>query len=87
MFFVACITALISSLYWARSPTIRQEPQEVDPAFIVRDIPGKGKGMIALRDIRVGVIGTWNQTLKHLLQSAWGALGARKTLDLGAAPK
>ena len=56
-FIVACITALISSLYWARTRPILftpQEPQENGPAFIVRDLPGKGKGMIALRDIRVG---------------------------------
>ncbi|KAI9465470.1 hypothetical protein BJY52DRAFT_1244195 [Lactarius psammicola] len=56
-FVVACITALISSLYWAWTrpiPFISQELQENGPAFIVRDLPGKGKGMIALRDIRRG---------------------------------
>ncbi|KAH9179263.1 hypothetical protein EDB89DRAFT_1926225 [Lactarius sanguifluus] len=56
-FVVACITALICSLYWARTRpilSILQEPQENGPAFIVRDLPGKGKGMIALRDIKRG---------------------------------
>ena len=58
-FVVACITALIISLYWARTrpiPFIPQEMRKNAPAFIVRDLPGKGKGMIALRDIKVGVI-------------------------------
>ncbi|KAH9065391.1 hypothetical protein EDB87DRAFT_1595643 [Lactarius vividus] len=49
-FVVACITALICSLYWART----RPDLENGLAFIVRDLPGKGKGMIALRDIKRG---------------------------------
>ena len=33
-------------------------PQENGPPFIVRDLPGKGKGMIATRDIKVGAVNT-----------------------------
>lgn len=52
----ACITAFIS-LYWARTrpiPFVPQELRENGPAFVVRGLPGKGMGMIALRDIRRG---------------------------------
>ena len=55
-FVVACIAALISSLYWARARQSLQELQENSPPFIVQDLPGKGKGMIALRDIMVGTV-------------------------------
>jgi hypothetical protein len=61
--FAACAAAVFGSLSWTRGPSQfpllfnSPEPHETDPAFIVRDLPGKGKGMVAVRDIRVGIPG------------------------------
>jgi hypothetical protein len=87
-FVVACIAALISSLYWARTLPSPFTPQENGAPFIVRDLPGKGKGMIALRDIKVGQAPSIHRTdLKDLLSLAWGALDTGKTPDIGGATK
>lgn len=72
-FIVSCTAALLIYLY--RKLALTSTPLqliipeshdngELGPAFTVRDLPGRGKGMIAVRDIRVSTIpGFRNPTL------------------------
>ncbi|KAI0304399.1 hypothetical protein B0F90DRAFT_1705391 [Multifurca ochricompacta] len=59
-FTLTCAAVLLSWLYWApaltRIPILfsSPEPRESGPGFVVSDLPGRGKGMIAVRDIRRG---------------------------------
>jgi hypothetical protein len=52
---VTCATTLLISLYWKLVPE-SHDNDDIVPAFAVRDLPGRGKGLIAIRDIRVGTI-------------------------------
>lgn len=61
---MTCATALLTLIYWkfasAQVPhqLILPELHDNDglgPAFTIRDLPGRGKGMIAVRDIRVSI--------------------------------
>jgi hypothetical protein len=67
---VTCAAVLLALLYWTDALSqlphqlISPEPPGDDatgPAFVVRDLPGRGKGMIALRNIRVGIRVIWVQ--------------------------
>jgi hypothetical protein len=59
--FVICTAVLLISLYWKLALTsiphqlITPESHD-NVAYTVRDLPGRGKGMIAVRDIRVSTI-------------------------------
>lgn len=60
-FILTCAAALLTLLYWKRASI--QVPHrfilpphdhdDLGPAFTVLDLPGRGKGMTAVRDIRV----------------------------------
>lgn len=63
-FIVTCAAAVLTLLYWklASAQVLYQlilpelhDNDGLGPAFTVRDLPGRGKGMIAVRDIRVGI--------------------------------
>lgn len=62
-----CVVALFGLLYWTWAPNplplLFNSPLETGPAFSVRDLPGRGKGMVADRDIRVGIPELGKQTL------------------------
>jgi hypothetical protein len=61
---VTCAAALLISFYW--TDFLTEIPRQlillapygkdaINPAFIVRDLPERGKGLIAIRNIRVGI--------------------------------
>lgn len=60
---VTCAAALLTLLYWKRASIqvphqLNSSPHDNDdlgPAFTIRDLPGRGKGMTAVRDIRVSI--------------------------------
>jgi hypothetical protein len=96
-FIVPCAAALLIYLYrkLALTSTSYQLiiPESHDngdfgPAFTVRDLPGRGKGMIAVRDIRVSTIPCfWKPTLRVLLRSAGRAIDSGTTADCGSSFK
>ena len=93
-FIVSCTAALLIYLYrkLALTPTPHPPfiPESYDdgdlgPAYTVRDLPGRGKGMIAVRDIRVSTItGFRKSTLRGLLRSAGRVTDSRTTADGGS---
>lgn len=63
---MTCAAALLITIYWKRAsnqvprqltPPEPHENDNIELAFTVRDLPGRGKGMIAVRDIRVSITG------------------------------
>jgi hypothetical protein len=96
-FIVTCTAALLISLYWkfALTSTPHQLliPEshgngDFGPAYTVRDLPGRGKGMIAVRDIRVSTIpGFRKPAFRGLLISAGRAIDSRTTVDCGSSFK
>jgi hypothetical protein len=81
---VTCTAALSIYLYRKLALTSTPHPPiipeshddgDIGPAYTVRDLPGRGKGMIAVRDIRVSTIpGFRKSTLRGLLRSAGRAI-------------
>lgn len=96
-FIVTCTPALLISLY--RKLALTSTPHQLiipeshdngdfGPAYTVLDLPGRGKGMIAVRDIRVSLIpGFRGPTLRGLLRSAGRAIDSRTTADCGSSFK
>jgi hypothetical protein len=90
---VACTGALLIYLYRNLALTSTPHPPiseshddgDLGPAYTVRDLPGRGKGMIAVRDIRVSTIpGFRKSTLRGLLRSAGRAIDPRTAADCGS---
>jgi hypothetical protein len=88
-----CAAALLVSLYW--TGVLPQIPHQLilpvpysndsnGPAFIVRELPGRGKGMIAVRNIRVGILVIWVADSKTLLRPAGRATDSGTTVDFGS---
>lgn len=96
-FIVTCTAALLIYLYRKLALTstplqlIIPEPHDngdFGPAYTVRDLPGRGKGMIAVRDIRVSTIpGLQKPTLRRLLILAGRAIDSGTTADCGSSFK
>ncbi|KAI0269858.1 hypothetical protein BC834DRAFT_1014364 [Gloeopeniophorella convolvens] len=63
-FALACAAILLGLIWWtplwSDLSTLlglsRPDSHEINPPFVVRDLPGRGKGMIAVRDIRVSAL-------------------------------
>ena len=95
-FIVSCAAALLIYLYrklaLTSTPLQPIAPESHDnasgdlgPAYSVRDLPGRGKGMIAVRDIRVSTIPGFRQPmLRGLLRSAGRAIDSRTTAVCGS---
>jgi hypothetical protein len=91
-FIVTCTTALLIYLYRKLAFQLifseSHDNGDFGPAYTVRDLPGRGKGMIAIRDIRVGIIpGFREPTLRGLLRSAGRAIDPGTTADCGSSFK
>ena len=61
---MTCAAALLISFYWTDFLTeiprqlislAQYNNDAINPAFVVRDLPERGKGLIAVRNIRVGI--------------------------------
>jgi len=99
VFIVTCTAALLIYLY--RKLALTSTPHQLiipvpefhdnsdfGPAYTVRDLPGRGKGMIAVRDIRVSTIpGFREPTLRGSLRLAGRAIDSRTTADCGSSFK
>jgi len=90
-FIAICAAALLVSLYW--TGVLPQIPHQLilpvpynndGPAFIVRELPGRGKGMIAVRNIRVGILVIWIADSKTLLRLAGRATDSGTTVDFSS---
>jgi hypothetical protein len=98
-FIVTCTPAFLISLY--RKLALTSSPHQLivpeslahdngdfGPAYTVLDLPGRGKGMIAVRDIRVSIIPGFRElTLRGLLRLAGRAIDSRTTADCGSSFK